>query len=86
MMSSTGEGGVSCGTLYNTFMEGIIRNSEILGGASVFRGTRVPVATLFEYLTGGQTLDDFLEGFPTVSRELAVAVLQEAKKCLLERL
>jgi len=49
-------------------MEVIVRNPAILGGTSVFRGTRVPVQTLFDYLEGGETLEDFLEGFPTVSR------------------
>jgi len=51
----------------------------------VFRGTRVPIQTLFDYLEGGETLEDFLEGFPTVSRELAVAALEEAKHLLLAR-
>lgn len=51
----------------------IIKNPDILGGTPVFRGTRVPVQTLFDYLEGGETLEDFLEGFPTVSRESAVA-------------
>ena len=54
-------------------------------GLPVFRGTRVPVQTLFEYLEGGETLEDFLEGFPTVSREFAVAALEEAKELLLRR-
>jgi len=52
-------------------------------GVPVFRGTRVPVQTLFEYLEGGETLVDFLEGFPTVSRELALQALEEAKQLLL---
>jgi len=56
---------------------------ETMQGAPVFCGTRVPVQTLFEYLEGGDTLEDFLEGFPTVSRDLAVAVLQEANQLLL---
>jgi len=51
----------------------------------VFRGTRVPIQTLFDYLEGGETLEDFLEGFPTVSREMAVAALAEAKHLLLAR-
>ena len=51
----------------------------------MFRGTRVPIQTLFDYLEGGETLEDFLEGFPTVSRELAVAALEEAKHLLLTR-
>jgi uncharacterized protein (DUF433 family) len=64
----------------------IVTNPEILGGTPVFCGTRVPAQTLFDYLEGGETLEDFLEGFPTVTRELAVAALQEAKRRLLERL
>lgn len=63
----------------------IVRNPEILGGTPVFRGTRVPIQTLFDYLGGGETLEDFLEGFPTVSREAAVAALAEAKELLLAR-
>jgi len=51
----------------------------------VFRGTRVPVQTLFHYLTGGETLEDFLEGFPTVSPDLALEALEEAKQLLLAR-
>ncbi len=54
-------------------------------GQPVFRGTRVPVQTLFEYLEGGDTLEDFLEGFPTVSKDLAVQALEEAKQLLLAR-
>ena len=49
----------------------------------MFRGTRVPIQTLFDYLEGGETLEDFLEGFPTVKRESAVAALEEAKDLLL---
>jgi uncharacterized protein (DUF433 family) len=64
----------------------IVKNLEILGGTPVFCGTRVPAQTLFDYLEGGETLEDFLEGFPTVSREQAIAALQEAKRRLLERL
>ena len=55
-------------------------------GTPVFRGTRVPVQTLFEYIEGGETIEDFLEGFPTVSRELAIQALEEAKHLLLSRL
>jgi len=58
----------------------IVRDPEILGGAAVFRGTRVPVQAMFDYLEGGETLEEFLAGFPTVSRELALAVLEEAKE------
>ncbi|MGB7022613.1 MAG: DUF433 domain-containing protein [Candidatus Acidiferrales bacterium] len=63
----------------------IVRSREVLGGAPVFRGTRVPIQTLFDYLEGGETLEDFLEGFPTVTRETAVAALEEAKDLLLAR-
>jgi uncharacterized protein (DUF433 family) len=63
----------------------IVRNPDILGGTPVFRGTRVPIQALFDYLEGGETLEDFLEGFPTVSRDMAVAALQEAKDLLLAR-
>jgi uncharacterized protein (DUF433 family) len=63
----------------------ITRDPNILGGTPVFRGTRVPIQVLFDYLEGGETLEDFLEGFPTVSREAAVAALEEAKELLLAR-
>ena len=56
-----------------------IRDLEIMHGTPVFRGTRVPVQTLFDYLEGGETLEDFLEGFPTVSRELALQALEEMR-------
>ncbi len=55
---------------------------EILGGTPVFRGTRVPVKALLDYLEGGHPLSDFLEDFPTVSREQAVQVLEHAKELL----
>jgi uncharacterized protein (DUF433 family) len=70
---------------YNSLMGVIVRNPEILGGVPVFRGTRVPIQALFDYLEGGESLEDFLEGFPTVSRESAVAALEEAKQLLLAR-
>ena len=66
-------------------MNVIVKNREILGGTPVFRGTRVPIQTLFDYLEGGETIEDFLEGFPTVSREAAIAALEEAKDLLLTR-
>jgi uncharacterized protein (DUF433 family) len=56
---------------------------EILGGTPVFVGTRVPFQTLLEYLEGGETLDEFLENFPTVTREQAIAALEQAKEALL---
>jgi uncharacterized protein (DUF433 family) len=64
----------------------VIRDPEIMHGTPVFRGTRVPVQTLFDYLEGGETLEDFLEGFPTVNRELAIQALEEAKVLLLARI
>ena len=66
-------------------MNVIVRNRDVLGGAPVFRGTRVPVQALFDYLEGGETLEDFLQGFPTVTRESAVAALEGAKDLLLAR-
>jgi uncharacterized protein (DUF433 family) len=59
--------------------EPIVTSSpEILSGAPMFAGTRVPVQTLIDYLEGGETIDDFLTGFPTVRREQVVAFLEEA--------
>ena len=56
-----------------------------LGGTPVFAGTRVPVQTLLDYLEGGDSLDDFLLDFPSVSRQHAVAVLEAAKAALLAK-
>ena len=63
----------------------IVKDPEIMSGTPVFRGTRVPVRTMFDYLEDGQTLERFLTGFPTVSRELALQALEEAKELLLTR-
>jgi uncharacterized protein (DUF433 family) len=52
---------------------------DVLGGTPVFAGTRVPVQILIDYLEGGDTIDDFLEGFPTVRREQVIGFLEEAK-------
>lgn len=60
----------------------ISRDSEIMSGALCFKGTRVPVQNLFDYLEGTSSLEDFLEDFPSVSREAAVAVLKAAKERL----
>lgn len=69
-----------------TVMDGAItRDPETMHGVPVFRGTRVPVQTLFDYLEGGDTLEDFLNGFPGVPRALALQVLEEAKSLLLAR-
>jgi uncharacterized protein (DUF433 family) len=62
----------------------VCRDPEIMGGTAVFCGTRVPVATLLDYLEAGETIDDFLDGFPSVTREQVVAFLEEAKERLLE--
>jgi uncharacterized protein (DUF433 family) len=59
-------------------------SSDILGGTPVFVGTRVPVQTFIEYLEGGQSIDVFLDGFPTVKREQVIALLEEAKKQILK--
>jgi uncharacterized protein (DUF433 family) len=56
---------------------------EIMSGTPCFAGTRVPARTLIDYLEGGDSLDDFLEDFPTVSREQAVALLEEASELLI---
>jgi len=56
----------------------ISRNPEIMGGTPVFTGTRVPVQTLLEYLEAGETIDDFLTGFPSVSRDQVLGFLKEA--------
>ena len=53
---------------------------EIMGGTPVFTGTRVPIQTLFDYLEGGDTLEEFLDDFPTVKRKLAIEVLRIAEK------
>jgi uncharacterized protein (DUF433 family) len=58
-------------------------DAEILGGTPVFVGTRVPVRTLFDYLEGGDTLDEFLRQFPSVRREQAIAALDLARESLL---
>jgi uncharacterized protein (DUF433 family) len=70
------------GPWYNLIVNVIVKNRDILGGTPVFRGTRVPIQTLFDYLEGGETLEDYLQGFPTVTRESAVAALEEAKGLL----
>ncbi len=57
---------------------------EKVSGAPVFAGTRVPIKNLFDYLEGGEGLDDFLVGFPPVTREQAVAVLEMAERSLIK--
>ena len=58
---------------------------EILGGTPVFVGTRVPVQSLFDYLEGGETLDEFLRQFPSVNRDQAIAALEIARDAVLTR-
>jgi len=60
-------------------------NPEILGGMPVFVGTRVPVQSLFDYIEGGDTLDECLRQFPSVRREQAIAALELARESLLTR-
>jgi uncharacterized protein (DUF433 family) len=64
----------------------IVRDPDILGGTPVFRGTRVPFDALLDYLEGGQSLDEFLDDFPTVTRETAIAALELAKSILIGQL
>ncbi len=54
------------------------RSSEVIGGAPVFCGTRVPIRTLIDYLEAGDSIDEFLDGFPTVRRAQVIAFLEEA--------
>lgn len=58
---------------------------EIMSGTPVFVGTRVPFQTLIDYLEGGEPLSEFLEDFPTVTKEQAIAALEEAKEVILAR-
>ena len=66
--------------------EVITKDPDMLGGTPVFRGTRVPFQNLLDYLEGGQTLHEFLEDFPTVSREAAVHALEHAKSLVVSQL
>lgn len=63
----------------------ITTDPDRVGGTPVFAGTRVPVQTLMDYLEGGDSLDDFLMDFPSVTREHAIAVLEVAKSALLAK-
>ena len=68
--------------IYHARVSVIHTDPEILGGTPVFVGTRVPLQALIDYLEGGHPLSDFLDDFPTVTREQAVAALEEAKELL----
>jgi uncharacterized protein (DUF433 family) len=62
----------------------VSRNPNVMGGAPVFCGTRVPVQTLLDYLEAGESIDAFLEGFPSVTRAQVIAFLEEAKDRLVD--
>jgi len=64
----------------------IVKDPQILGGEPVFRDTRVPFQALIDYLEGGQSLDEFLSDFPTVTRDAAIASLEEAKSLVFAQL
>ena len=63
----------------------ILSDPDIMGGTPCFRGTRVPVDSLIDYLEAGDSLDEFLDQFPSVTREAAIAALEEAKAFLTNR-
>ena len=62
----------------------VSRSPDVLGGQPVFAGTRVPVATLLDYLEAGESIDDFLEGFPSVARESVIAFLEETRNRIVD--
>jgi uncharacterized protein (DUF433 family) len=64
----------------------IVKDADILGGTPVFRGTRVPFQALLDYLEAGQTIDEFLDDFPTVTKDMAIAALEWAKSLLVGQL
>lgn len=69
----------------STQTSAIHSDPDVMGGTPVFIGTRVPFETLLDYLEAGEPLSEFLDDFPTVSRELAVTALEQAKDALLAR-
>jgi uncharacterized protein (DUF433 family) len=73
------------GAMANNGNSVIMQDPEVLSGEPVFRGTRVPFQALLDYLEGGETLDEFLKQFPGVSRENAIAALEEAKSLMMAR-
>jgi uncharacterized protein (DUF433 family) len=66
--------------------EVIVKDPDILGGTPIFRGTRVPFQALLDYLEGGQSLGEFIDDFPTVTREAAISALELAKSALVGQL
>jgi uncharacterized protein (DUF433 family) len=66
-------------------LRGVVQSDpEIMGGAPVFTGTRVPLQNLIDYLEGGESIDEFLTGFPSVKREQVIAVIEAGKLKMLE--
>jgi uncharacterized protein (DUF433 family) len=63
----------------------VLCDPEIMSGAPCFRGTRVPVKTLMDYLEGGDTIAEFLDDFPTVTREQVIAYLEQAEELMVAR-
>jgi uncharacterized protein (DUF433 family) len=66
--------------------EVVVQDVEILGGEPVFRGTRVPVKSLFDHLEAGDSIEDFLDGFPSVKRDQVITLLEESKAHALARI
>ncbi len=64
----------------------ICKDSDVLGGTPVFSGTRVPFQALLDYIEGGHTLDEFLDDFPTVTREAAIAALEQGQALVVAQL
>jgi uncharacterized protein (DUF433 family) len=62
----------------------VSRDPDVMGGAPVFSGTRVPIQTLLDFLEGGESIDDFLDGYPTVTRQQVISFLEQAKDRLVE--
>jgi len=66
-------------------LKGIVHaDPEIMGGTPVFVGTRVPLQNLIDYLEGGESIEDFLDGFPSVKREQVIAVIEAGKRTILQ--
>ena len=82
MLRATGQKAASV----NLAGEVIVKDPDVLGGTPVFRGTRVPFQALLDYLEGGQALDEFIDDFPTVTREAAISALELAKSVLVGQL
>jgi uncharacterized protein (DUF433 family) len=84
-VSSGLEGRMAASYTYIMRRDEIVNSDpEILGGTPVFKGTRVPVRSLFDHLEAGDSIDDFLEGFPTVRRDQVIALLEISQERVLE--